>query len=131
MSTSQAANSGASLASATPSTLANREPSREELESARVLNLLNGSGGPGGFLGIPASQSAQQQAGLSADETPGTPSPGGGRRPSEVSEYHSLDDTLGHRNATQSPRSTSRDAPGSTPRSSTTGGGPVSGQVCR
>jgi hypothetical protein len=128
MSTSQATSGGASLASPPPPTQLNREPSREELESARVLNLLNGSGG---FLGVPTSHSSHQQPGASSDDVAPTPSPDGGRRPSEVSEYHSLDDTLSYRNAARSPQSSSQDPSGSTTRHAATGNPSITGQICR
>lgn len=127
MSTSKTADWGASLASAIPSTQLNREPSKEELESARVLNLLNGSGG---FLGVPASHSSHEQPDASGEDV-AAPTPGSGRRPSEVSEYHSLDDTLSYRNATRSPQSSSQDPSGSTPRPAATGSASFTGQICR
>jgi GATA-binding protein, other eukaryote len=132
-------NGGATLAPtpAQPHHLS-RQPSKEDLELAENLNLLNHS-----HDRPPASRETDAH---SENNPPPTSNGTAKNNNEQVSEYHSLEDTLGyHANLPNNPPADDQQppppqaqasqpamsTPASTPRRSLGGSVPVNGQICR
>lgn len=113
-----------------PDELPTRQPSREDLESAEVLNLLNKS--DGGFYSNLQQAAAQQQQQQQPEGQAATEAATNGENRSEpeVPEYHSLEDSL-RQHQTQNGETSPRENTTTLPQRNFVSTSSITGQVCR